>query len=149
MIELLGIDLQYYGMVVALGAVLAVLLAMYTFRRGRISVSVLPQVTVLMVPLMLLFARLGYCVANFEYMAEIGLFSFLFDFSQGGYMAYGAFLGAALALLIASRWTKISFARLADAAAAPGALFIAVCRFGEGLVDSGYGWSVERWFDPE
>ena len=102
----------------------------------------------LALPLGLFTAHLAWALCNLD-MIEDYFWEVLADFPGGGYMLYGALIGAAAALGLACRITKASFLKTADLLAGPFLLLGAVCALGEGLIGGGYGWKVEDWFLAE
>ena len=102
----------------------------------------------LALPLGLFAAHLSWALCSLD-MIEDYFWEILADFPGGGYMLYGALIGAAAALGIACRITKGSFLRAADLLAGPFLLFGMACALGEGLIGGGYGWKVEDWFLAE
>ncbi len=145
-IDLFGLPLQVFGLCMAIAAVIAFLLARANYARLSVHPGTLSWVAVLSLPLMVLFARLAYCLADYEWVSMEGV-GFILDFSRGGYMLYGAVLGMMLALLIVSKITKEPFARLADGVAMPGLIAVALGRLTVGLACGlDYGWGIENWF---
>lgn len=134
-----------FGLAVALATAAALAwMALGTGRglkRGTVSVFGL-----LAIPLGVLCARLALCLTSRGWY----LFrqNFIFNFSRGGYLLYGAMAGCALAAWLTARITGEKTVRIADAAAAPGMLVIALGRLAEGLTGSGYGRGIVEWFDP-
>lgn len=143
-----SLNIYHYGLAVMCAAVLAVLLAAYTFRKHQIPAGTLSWFVLLCVPLSVLCARLGYCLIRFGWLTQKGI-GWFFQFDQGGYVLYGALAGGALAALLTAAVTKSSFAGLADALAAPAALMIGLSRLAEGLADEGWGWDLDTWFSEE
>lgn len=144
-IDLFGLTIYTYGLATAAAAVIALLLAVRTFRKVHLDVNVLSWFAPLALVLGLLGARAGYCLAAWDWVSQEGA-GFFFEFTRGGYMLYGALAGCALALLIACRICKCAVAPVADALSAPAMVMIALCRLAEGLVEQGYGWCIEDWF---
>lgn len=144
-IDLFGLTIYPYGLVVVAAAVIALLLAVRTFRKTALDVNMLSWFAPLAIVLGLLGARAGFCLAAWDWVAQDGP-GFFFEFTRGGYMLYGTLAGCALALLIACRICKCAFAPAADALAVPAMVMIALCRLAEGLVEQGYGWCIEDWF---
>ena len=99
-------------------------------------------------PLGLVTAHLGYALSCLD-MIEDEFFEVLLDFPGGGYLLYGALIGAAAALGIACAATGDGYGKTADLLAGPFLLFGAACALGEGLIGTGYGWKVDDWFRPE
>lgn len=145
MIDFFGLILYPYGLAVAGAAVIALLLAVWSFRKARLDVNILSWFAPLAIVLGFLGARVGFCLAAFDYVAQDGL-GFVLEFTRGGFMLYGTLAGCAAALAIACRICKACPACAADALAAPGMVMIALCRLAEGLVEQGYGWGIEDWF---
>ena len=141
------IPVYSYGIVLAAAALAALALMVFTGRREGLKDGTVSWFAVWAVPLTVLCARIGYCVASLDWMREQG-FGFFLAFSRGGYMLYGAVPGGLLAAWAAGRCAHESPARILDAAAAPTALLIAAGRLAEPLVSLGYGHNIEEWFDP-
>ena len=145
MIDLFGLTLYPYGLAVAGAAVVALPLAVWNFRKAKLDVNILSWFAPLAIVLGLLGARVGFCLASFDYVAQDGV-SFVLELTRGGFMLYGALAGCVVALVIACRICKACPACAADALAAPGMVMIALCRMAEGLVEQGYGWVIADWF---
>ena len=143
-----SVTIYYYGLAVACAALLSILLAVHTHRKQKLPAGTLSWFVLLCIPLSVLCARLGYCLIRFGWFSQKGI-GWFFRFEQGGYVLYGALAGGALAALITSLVTRCSFAGLADALAAPGALMIGLYRLAEGLADEGWGWDLDTWFSEE
>ena len=96
------------------------------------------------VPAAFVCARLAYCLAQFGfYFMEMGAVSVLRTW-EGGFMLYGAALGAALAAASLAKRRGASVAGALDEIAAPGVLSIAICRLFEGVTTEGVGAWVEN-----
>lgn len=136
-----------YGLCVAGAALVALLLMQWNGKRFSLKNGTISYLAVLAVPLGVLCARIGYALIRFDWMKSKG-FAYFVQFHQGGYVLYGAALGVALAAWIVARLTRQRFSDVLDAAAAPAALMIALCRMAESLVGLGYGKPIADWFDP-
>lgn len=132
----------------AMGAAIlaALLLMVWTGRKRGVKGRTVAVFGILAVPLCALLGRAGYYLFSLSRMQVMGVG--FFSMAPGGMMLYGAAAGGLLAAFLTGKITKTSFARIADAAAAPAALMIAAERFGEYLTGAGYGFSVTDWFDP-
>ena len=100
------------------------------------------------VPLCVFFGRAAFWLCSIEWIRNSGLSFWDFPGSGYTYMLYGAILGGFAAAFLAAKTCGESFGRVADAAAAPAALLIAAGRFGEYLINAGYGSGIVEWFDP-
>lgn len=136
-----------YGLALACGALLCLLLMWLRSRRGGLDSDAVGWFGILAVPLAVFGARLLYFLVSLTWFLDRGVDRF-FHFAEGGYMLYGAMAGIFLAARIAGRVTRQSPARILDCAAAPFALFTAIARGAEYLVGIGLGEYVEEWFDP-
>ena len=145
-----------YGACVALAALLAVL-ALRQLRADRVKeaygqvdgpTAVIFRIGVLdlalwCIPAAFVCARLAYCLARSSfYFLEMGPLSVLRTW-EGGFMLYGAALGALLAAGLLARRNGGRAAATLDELAVPGLLAVAVCRLGEGLTGEGVGAWVE------
>ena len=135
-----------YGSLIALASLAALLLMAFMGKKQGLSVGTVSWFAVLAIPMALLLARAGYCLANLKWALERT--GFFFQFTKGGFLLYGGLAGGILAAFLTARMTKQPVARLLDAAAAPAALLIVVGRLAESLVGAGYGYCIEEWFDP-
>ena len=142
-----GLTLYPFGAVLAAG-VLAGALWSWRSAGGSQARRGIEIFWLLAIPLGLVLAHLGYCLCSLD-MIEDYFWETLADFAGGGYLLYGAVLGAAIALACASMAKGFSFAEGADLLAGPFLLIGALCALGEGLIGGGYGWKVEDWFQPE
>lgn len=146
-IVFLGITVYPFGLIIALGVLLGLVLAMASFRKAKLSMDTLSLTMLLGLPLSLLCARLLYCICAYEQVIEGSLR--IYAFTEGGYQLYGAIFGMLLAALIVARMTKTPLLKLTDALAAPGALMIAVGRIAEGMTGHNFGWNIVSWFEEE
>ena len=136
------LPLTGYGLCVTLAAAAGLWLFFFLGNRRRLDPDMLWRTALLALPLGLLGARLFYCAARFTLYQEIGLEAMLY-FWEGGYALWGAVGGIALAAVIAAKSRGQSPALLLDALAAPGALTIALSRFGEYFSGEGVGPYIE------
>lgn len=137
-----------YGLAMAAASAVALLLSVRSFRRAGLKGDVLSRVAGLAVPLGFLGARLGYCLAALDWVAQEG-FLFFFQFSRGGYMLYGALAGGLLAAALAARLSGANFAKIVDALAVPLLVMIALGRLAEVFPNQGYGWGIQDWFTED
>ena len=89
-------------------------------------------------------ARLSYCLARFSfYFLEMGPMSVLRTW-EGGFMLYGAALGALLGAGLLARRRRADAAATLDEIACPGLLAVAICRLGEWTTGEGVGTWIEN-----
>ena len=136
-----------YGLALAGGALISLLLMQGRSRRQGLRPGTVSWFAILVLPLAVICGRLLYFLVSLPWFIDRGIGTF-FHFSEGGYMLYGAMAGTVLAAWIAGRITQQSTARILDAAAAPFALFTAAARGAEYFAGIGLGEYIEEWFDP-
>lgn len=134
-----------YGAAVALAALAAALLLAAQRRRASAegnSVDVL-DLALWCIPSAFVGARLLYCLARFDFFfIEMGPASVLRTW-EGGFLLYGAVLGALTAAALLAKRSGASVPGTLDELAAPGLLAIAICRLFEGTAGEGVGGWVE------
>lgn len=142
--SIFGLPVTAYALCAALAALLSALLLPAAARRARVSARTGETFLLLAVVLGAFCAHLLYCLVQLpDILAEYGGL-FLLTPMRGGFMAYGAMAGIALAALLSARWTKGNARAVLDAALPSGALFLALCRFSEFFDGQGYGMQVDE-----
>ena len=86
------VTLYPYGLVMAASAAAALALMAWQGKKQGLKTGTVSWFAVLCIPLTLLCARIGYCLVMLDWLLDRGL-DFLWQFSRGGYMLYGAVLG--------------------------------------------------------
>lgn len=95
------------------------------------------------IPAALVGARLLYCLVRFSFFfLEMGPLSVL-NTRMGGFLLYGAVLGAMAAAVLLARHEKVSAVYVLDELAAPGMLAILIGRLAECTTTEGVGAWVE------
>lgn len=146
--------LTLYGQFAAASVVFAAYL-MYALRRissGRRSEAaelVVSRIDVMtlalcVVPAAFVGARLLYCLFRFDFFfIEMGPASVLRTW-EGGFLLYGAVIGALAAAALLAKVKGVSCAHLLDELAVPGAAAVVICRMAEGMTTEGVGTWVEN-----
>lgn len=137
---LLGLSVRWYGLLVALGIGLAILLAMRRERRFGLPADTVIDLALCGVPAAIVGARLYYVAFSWEIYAAHPV-SALYVW-EGGLAIYGGILGGLLAGIIYSRIKRLSFSILADLVAPSFALGQAVGRWGNFFNQEAYGRAV-------
>ncbi len=148
-----------YGVRVAIGVVFALLLLLALRReemqrvlgkaRAAAAIGLIGRVDALelavcCIPAALIGARLAYCLVRFSfYFMEMGPLSVV-RIWEGGFLLWGAALGAMGAAAALARKRHASIPATLDELAAPGLLAIAVARLGERVTGEGVGAWIEN-----
>lgn len=133
-------SLRYYGMLIALGALLGVLLAMKREKRLGLARDTAIDLSLVGVPCALIGARLYYVVFSWDFYKNDPWK--IFSLREGGMAIYGGVLAGVLVGWAFSRARKVSFWSLADLAAPSLALGQAIGRWGNFFNQEAYGYEV-------
>ncbi len=141
----LGRQIYWYGVLVALGVVLGVLTASLRERREGLPRDTAMDFALVCMPVAIVCARIYYVA--FEWRQFAGNLWSVFDIRSGGLAIYGGVIGGALAAVLASRRKKIAYGRLADLVAPSLALGQAIGRWGNFCNQEAFGGLVTaaRW----
>lgn len=122
-----GTNIHWYGIIIAFGMVLAILLCMYLARRNSLSEENILDVVIWATPIGIICARIYYVVFSFDQYKD--RLADIFKIWEGGIAIYGCVIGAIATVLVYCRIKKLSSLKLMD-----------VCCIGLAL-----GQSVGRW----
>ncbi len=134
-----------YYVCVALAVALSIGM-LWATRYGKEQIRRVPlyAMAIACIPLAFVCARLCYCLFRYDYyFLELGPLSLL-NIKDGGFMLYGAVLGATLGAVIAAWAYNASIPLTLDELVIPGLSCIALCRLAEGFAHKGLGPWVEN-----
>lgn len=134
---LFGIDIMWYGILIATGMVLAVLIALREAKRLGISEDDILNLAMIAIPSGLIGARAYYVIFNWSYYA--GDISEILNFRGGGLAIHGGLIGGILAGLIYAKVKNINFFKLADCVVLGIPLAQAIGRWGNFLNQEAHG----------
>ena len=136
-LTLFGYEVRWYGILIALGVLLAVLLADRREARLGLKPDTAINIALIAVPVAILCARAYYVLFSWSYYAAHP--SDILNIRQGGMAIYGGVIGGVLAGFFYCRATRTSFAAGLDLAAPSIALGQAIGRWGNFLNQEAYG----------
>ena len=137
---LFGYDVRWYGVLIALGVLLAVLLADSRERRLGLPKDTALNLALIAVPVAILCARAYYVIFSWSYYAAHP--TDILNIRQGGMAIYGGVIGGVLAGYVYCRVAHTSFAAALDLTAPSIALGQAIGRWGNFLNQEAYGRAV-------
>lgn len=111
-----SITVHTYGLLVALGILIAVILAEYLHRRTGGEPGRIIDMSFFVVLAGLLGARLIYVIVNYGYYADRPLEILMLW--KGGFVFYGGLIGGAVALLVSIHYYRLPFLGTLDISAA-------------------------------
>ena len=107
-----GLDIMWYGVLMASAMILCVILALREGKRVNISEDDILNLAIVAIPCGLLGARLYYVIFNWSWYSEN--LSEILNFRGGGMAIHGALIGGILAGFIYTKVKKINFFKMAD-----------------------------------
>jgi len=116
-IEILGRPIYWYGVIIASGLILAVVLCSKWGKRFGINEEQILDMMLFAVPAALISIRAYYVIFNLDmYRLADGSLDWkaMLRYSDGGLAIYGAIISSAIVLLVFCRVRKISFLAFAD-----------------------------------
>ena len=111
-IDIFGLSIHLYGIVIALGLMLAVIYACRRSKQFGLKAEDLTDGVLFIVPFAVLCARLYYCI--FEWDSYKGDFLRIFRIWEGGLAIYGGVIGAAIGIVVFARVKKIRVGAVLD-----------------------------------
>ena len=139
---ILGLQIHWYGILIVLGVLGAVLLACAREKKLGLAKDTSLNLALLLVPVGILCARLYYAAFSWEEFAGQPLK--ILNLRSGGLAVYGGVIGGALAALVYARVKKLSIGSIADLVA-PGLAFgQALGRWGNFFNQEAYGAAVMK-----
>ncbi len=142
-------DIYWYGVLMALGIMIAVMLAMFEAKRKRMNEDTVLDLCLVIIPCGVVGARLYYVLFEIkQYLA--GPWWKVFAVWEGGLAIYGSIIGGLLGMFIYARKRKIRFTKLADIIAPGLVLAQAIGRWGNFFNQEAFGLPVSNpdllWF---
>lgn len=107
-----GLNIAWYGVIIACGLLLGILLGTYRAKKRGWSSDLLLDFILLAVPLAIIGARTYYVAFEWEYFAANP--AKIIAINEGGLAIYGAVIGGFLAAFIFSKAAKFPFLKLID-----------------------------------
>lgn len=132
-----GLNIAWYGIIIAGGMVLGVLLAMARAMRRGYHTDVILDFVLLAIPLAIVGARLYYVAFEWENYAD-NLVK-IFAVNEGGLAIYGGVIGGVIAALILSKAKKFPLLTLLDLAVPSLILGQAIGRWGNFVNQEAFG----------
>ena len=110
--SIFGLDIMWYGVLMASAMILCVFLALKEGKRVKISEDDILNLAIIAIPCGLLGARLYYVIFNWSWYSQH--MSEILNFRGGGMAIHGALIGGILAGFIYTKIKKINFFKMAD-----------------------------------
>lgn len=141
-IAIFGLELRWYGILIALGVFLAVMLAMHREKTLSLPKDTAINIALIGVPVGIVCARIYYVV--FSWQDYAGSLADIVNIRQGGLAIYGGVIGGVLSGAIYSAVKKVKLSSIADLAAPSLALGQAIGRWGNFFNQEAYGAAISN-----
>lgn len=135
--RLFGLDVMWYGILMAAGILVASVIALKEARRVGVKEDDVLNVLIVGIPVGLICARLYYVIFNWSYYSANQ--SEILNFRGGGMAIHGALIGGILAGYIYTRVRKIKFTEIADVVLIGAPLAQAIGRWGNFINGEAHG----------
>lgn len=110
--DLFGIPIYWYGVIIAFGFLLAVLLGIRASRKFGLEPDHIIDLVLFAAPVAIVFSRLYYVVFNWNYFSQYP--EDIINTRKGGLAIYGGIIGALLVAWLFARRKKLGVLRLLD-----------------------------------
>ncbi|MDP4143130.1 MAG: prolipoprotein diacylglyceryl transferase [Bacillota bacterium] len=139
-----GLSIRWYGILIATGIVLALIVASYTCKLKEVNYDSFTDMAIILLPFAFIGARLYYVIFNFSYYSANP--SNILNFRQGGLAIHGGVIAGIITAAVYTRIKKKSFFKYADAAAPSLILAQAIGRWGNFFNGEAHGGPVSEGF---
>lgn len=136
-----GLNVYPYALLLVLGAVIALLMALYRARQGHAAADAVLTFGMLAIPLSVILGRLVYCGLRLAELTDFGI-GYIFRLDYGGFSMVGVLLGVLLAGVLTRAITGQRLGGLWDAVVPGLLIMLSVARFAEGATANGIGLEV-------
>ncbi len=136
-VQIFGLTIHWYGIIIGLGIILAYLFAVREGKKRGITQDTLLDVIIYGLPSAIVCARLYYVIFEWE-QYQNNLWD-IFKIWEGGLAIYGGVIGAVVAAWIYCRIKKISFPKVADIGGFGFPIGQAIGRWGNFMNAEAYG----------
>lgn len=138
------ISVHWYGILIGLGIVLALLLAMREGKKRGLDKEIFADLLLWTLPVAIISARVYYVIFEWDFYSQN--LSEIPKIWNGGLAIHGGLIGAVITGYIFTKVKKISFWQIADIAAPSILLGQAIGRWGNFINQEAYGGEVSRAF---
>lgn len=142
-LEIGPLTIYWYGVIIAVGAILAIYLAMREAERVGLGKETIMDFVIYAVPIAIISARIYYVIFELDRYAN-GPFWKVFAVWEGGIAIHGAIIGGVLTAIFFTRKRKISFWQLADVVAPSLILGQAIGRWGNFMNQEAHGGPISE-----
>ncbi|MBU5453872.1 prolipoprotein diacylglyceryl transferase [Caproiciproducens sp. MSJ-32] len=141
--EIFGIEIMWYGIIISLGVVAALLLANILAKKKGLNFEVIVDAFLVVFPVSIITARLYYVIFEFE---NYHSFIDVINIRNGGMAIHGGVIGALISGYLFARYRKINFLEYVDVIMPGVILAQAIGRWGNFMNQEAHGGEVTKEF---
>ncbi len=134
---LFGLDIRWYGILIGLGFILAIILCYKRAPKHGIESEHILDFAVWMIPFSIIGARVYYLIFEWEYYS--GDFKKMIDIRSGGLAIHGGLIAGIIVAIFICKHYKINFIELADVVLPTVALAQSIGRWGNFFNSEAHG----------
>jgi phosphatidylglycerol---prolipoprotein diacylglyceryl transferase len=142
--SIFGLPIRWYGLLIASGMLIGILIAKHTTRAKDISYDTFTDLLLLAIPVGIIGARVYYIIFEFEQYR--GNLAAMINVREGGLAIHGGIIFGVLAALVYSKFKRINLIKYLDAAAPSIILAQAIGRWGNFFNQEAHGGPVSQDF---
>ncbi|MGD6817166.1 prolipoprotein diacylglyceryl transferase [Metabacillus sp. 84] len=139
-----GLQIHWYGVIIGLGALLGLWIAVRESVRRGLHKDTFVDLVLFAIPIAIICARLYYVAFQWDYYSQNP--AMIPQIWQGGLAIHGGLIGAVITAVIFAKIKNLSFWKLADIAAPSIILGQAIGRWGNFINQEAFGGPVTREF---
>jgi len=143
-LQLGPIAIHWYGLIIGVGAILALFLAVKESERRGLHKDTFVDLILYAVPIAILSARAYYVIFKWDYYSQHP--EQIIKIWEGGLAIHGALIGSVITALVFAKKRGLSFWKIADIAAPSILLGQAIGRWGNFMNQEAHGGPVTREF---
>ena len=132
-----GIDVMWYGVLIATGMLIGIALAVREAKRVGISEDDVLNIAIIAIPVAIICARLYYVIFSWDYYSQNS--GEIFNIRGGGLAIHGGLIGGILTGFIYAKVKKLDFFKTADAVMVGMPLAQAIGRWGNFINGEAHG----------
>lgn len=141
---LFGIGIRWYGILIASGMLIGILIAKYTCKIKNVNYDYLMNTVLIALPLAILGARLYYVLFEFSYYKDH--INQILNTRQGGLAIHGGVIFAFISSYIYIKYKRLNFLEMADVAVPSIILAQSIGRWGNFMNQEAHGGEVSYNF---
>ena len=141
--SIFGIDVMWYGIIIAFGVIMAMVVANILAQKRGLNFEIIIDAFLVVFPVSIIFARLYYVIFEIE---NYNSFMDVINIRNGGMAIHGGVIGALLSGYLFAKYRKVNFFKYVDVVMPGVILAQAIGRWGNFMNQEAHGGMVTEEF---